>query len=102
MKHFDDFCLLGRIGINYDPKHLLKSFRGILISDVKYIVLCKVPLNKSHLKMILKDVDSLLDPKDYPNVPSAVLLFEKLANVDMESSVFSSHFKKDILNKKAV
>ena len=35
MKYCDAFCLLGRIGINYGPKHLLKRFRGILISDVK-------------------------------------------------------------------
>ena len=65
MNHFDANCLLGRIGINYDPKHLLKRFRGIFISDVKNIVFCKLPINKSHLRMILKDADSLLNPKDH-------------------------------------
>ena len=99
MNHFDANCLLGRIGINYDPKHLLKRFRGIFISDVKNIVFCKLPINKSHLRMILKDADSLLNPKDYQNVPAAVSLFEKLSNVDMNSSAFCGLFNEDILNE---
>ena len=58
-----------------------------------------MPLNKTHLRMILKDVDSLIDPKDYQNVPAAVMLFEKLAKFDMESSEFCFYFNKDILTE---
>jgi hypothetical protein len=40
-KNFDRTALLGRIGINFDPKHLLKRIRGTLIGDKRSITLLK-------------------------------------------------------------
>ena len=57
----------GKVGINYDFKHLIKRLRGILISDVRSIVLNKVPINKSHVRNHLnghKNLEQLLNPQD--------------------------------------
>lgn len=89
---FEQRALLGRFGVNYDPKHIAKRIRGILISSQREIKLISTTVSKSHIEVILKNesnVSSLLNPKDYQNVPLASqllkLVVEKSKFVDLNT-----------------
>ena len=82
---FDTKLVDGSISINFDPKHLVKRLRGIIISDARTIQLVKVPFNRLHLEQKFRThskIDSLLKVKDKQNVPLAVELVEFLGEVD--------------------
>ena len=67
LQYFDQNFLLGKFGINFDPKHLIKRMRGMLISNTRSITVIKRPFNKKYLENQLKDVPSIeyfLDLKD--------------------------------------
>jgi hypothetical protein len=38
------------MGVNFDPKHLAKRMRGMLISTKKQTITIKRPLNKDNLR----------------------------------------------------
>ena len=85
LKLFPQNFLLGKFGINFDPKHLVKRLRGIIISDKRSITLIKRPINKSILAMIYQNhnkIETLINVKDHQNVPLAVQLLELLSDVD--------------------
>ena len=67
LQYFDQNFLLGKFGINFDPKHLIKRMIFMLISNTRSITVIKRLFNKKYLEKLLKDVpsiDHLLDLKD--------------------------------------
>lgn len=73
--------LYGKFGINYDAKHLAKRFRDIFCSDKRSMQLISHSINKSYIKMYFRETNelvSLLNPKDYQNVPAEVKLLNIL------------------------
>lgn len=74
LKLFDQQLILGKMGFNLDPKHSPKR-RLLAISDTKSITLIKKSINKVNFRLLLDNQsDSLFNPKDRQNVPSAVKL----------------------------
>ena len=81
MKYFDNNLFLGKYGINYDIKHLIKRIRGIIISPKRSITLIKRSINREHIEAYLPELKSLLNPSDYQNVPVAVQLLKGLTEI---------------------
>ncbi len=82
---FEKKILFGLLSVNKDPKHLVKRLRGILISEVKTIKIIEKSINKQHLIQAIPNIkSSLLNPKDYQNVPAAVELLESLSKLDCD------------------
>jgi hypothetical protein len=99
MKLFDTKLLFGDLSINLDPEHLVKRLRGVLVSDKKSIKLISKSFNKQHIKLLLPNIkSSLLNPKDYQNVPAAVSLFLELQKIDDQNfqGKVSDDIKKEI------
>lgn len=97
---FDQQLLFGTMGINYDPKHLAKRLRGMLISDKRSIVTIKRGFNKGHLiqlfpKNIYQNIDALLNVKDKQNVPHAVKLLQLLLDLEEDQTSMIS----DVINE---
>lgn len=67
MPLFSPDFVLGKFGLNFDIKHLIKRIRSLLISDSRSIQLINRPLNKSHIMTMLPNLTYLLDPKDKQN-----------------------------------
>ena len=79
MKYFDTNLVCGNYSVNFDPKHLAKRIRSIIISSSRSMVLNKIQINSSIINEFLKSrniahVNSLMDPHDKQNVPMAVSL----------------------------
>jgi hypothetical protein len=101
---FDQTLVYGRFSINYDPKHLVKRLRGMLISrsSKKEIKCIKIAFTKQHLVQLFpksrySEIDSLLDAKDKQNVPNAVKLLQLLEDLNPDS--YESATTKDIVNE---
>ena len=90
MPLFDTKILLGKYSINFDPKHLTKRLRGMLISENRNIILINKAFNKEHIKILIPNLSSsLLEPKDYQNVPAAVKLMEEIGKIDENPSILN-------------
>jgi hypothetical protein len=100
MKLFDTKLLFGDLSINLDPEHLVKRLRGVVVLDKKSIKLISKSFNKQHIKLLFPNIkSSLLNPKDYQNVPAAVSLFLEMPKIDDQNfiqSKVSDDIKKEI------
>ena len=87
MPFFDTKLLFGKYSINFDPKHIIKRLRGRIISESTCIKLIKKSFNREHIKILLPNINSsLLDPKDYQNVPAAVKLLQEIEKIKVNDS----------------
>ena len=80
-------CIIkGKYGLNFDPKHLIKRFRGIFISEKNCgVTLIKRPITKQIISKYYgdeKNLEAILNPKDYQNVPLASQLINMFANTE--------------------
>jgi hypothetical protein len=106
LKHFDQQFLLGKYGINYDPKHIVKRIRSYLIGK-KSFQLIKVPITRDVLKFFLikksketqEHINHLMDPKDKQNVPYAVKLLNLMHQFSSNFDSIESPVEKDQLNE---
>ncbi len=99
MKYFDNRFVHGKIGLNFDFKHLIKRLRGILIAEKRSITLIKHAINKSSIQLFLPHLSTLLNPFDYQNVPFAVKLLKGLKDISNSTIVIndlSVEIKKEI------
>ena len=86
MQYFDQQLIFGMIGVDFDPRHLVKRLRGQIIG-VKTTVTITRGFHCQHLRILLENipnVDSLLNVKDKQNVPLAVQLLELLSTISQE------------------
>ncbi len=86
MEYFDQNLVLGKFGVDYDPRHLTKRMRGQIIGK-KTTVTSVVGFNRHHLSIIFDktpNISSLLNVKDRQNVPLAVQLLELLSTITEE------------------
>jgi len=58
---FEQMMIEGEHGLNFDPKHLIKRFRGIFISDKRNMQLVVRPINKSHIAMYFRELKGNLN-----------------------------------------
>jgi hypothetical protein len=86
LEYFDQNLVLGKFGVDYDPRHLTKRMRGQIIGK-KTTVTSVVGFNRHHLSIIFDktpNISSLLNVKDRLNVPLAVQLLELLSTTTEE------------------
>ncbi len=53
---FEQMMINGEHGLNFDPKHLIKRFRGIFISDKRNMQLVIRPINKTYIAMYFRHI----------------------------------------------
>lgn len=100
LQFFSQKLLFGRYSVNYDPKHLVKRFRGIFISDKREIQLIDRVINKDLIKFYYKgkkNLDEMLDPRDRQNVPMAVSMLTMLCNTPVDLSDSLTGLDKSLL-----
>ena len=56
LKHFHQKFLLGKYGINYDTKHLVKRIRSAIIGS-QTMQLIKRPISKTNVKILLQTTE---------------------------------------------
>ena len=80
LKATDNFQLTS----NLDPMHLVKRYRGQVITPKRDIILIKRSINRSHVETYLPELKPLLNIHDYQNVPYAVKLLTGLSNIKLK------------------
>ena len=98
---FDQKLFLGSLGVNYDPKHLSKRLRGMLISEKRNITTTKRGFNKLHLVQLLTkteypNIETLLNVKDKQSVPDAVKLLQIINDIEDDPTSMNSDVVKEI------
>lgn len=100
---FDQNLLLGRYGINFDAKHLIKRLRSLIISSKRDVKLIQVKVNRFSLGELLKDcpeAQRLMNIKDKQNVPAAVQLLMLIKKkTDNPSECSLNLIQRDVYNE---
>ena len=104
LKNFDRNLVCGEYSVNYDPKHLAKRIRSIMISSSRTMLLNKVQINSNQVEALLKSknisqTSNLLNPHDKQNVPMAVSLLEMIHQLTKEDFYEDNSNKNNPLNK---
>ncbi len=98
---FDQNLLLGKYGINFDAKHIVKRLRSLIISTKRNIKLIKTSVSRFQLTELFKSSipSNLINVKDKQNVTAAVelliLINEKTKPHSEETSVCDTRFQRD-------
>ena len=71
----------GELTTNLDPIHVVKRYRGQVITPKRDIILVKRSINRSHIETYLPELKPLLNIHDYQNFPYAVKLLTGLTKI---------------------
>ncbi len=102
LPHFHQQFLLGKYGINFDPKHVIKRIRSAIIGN-KSFQLNKLSISKDTIRYVLLNskkedvstINHLMDIKDKQNVSSAVKLLNLLHSVSQDAFMIKNPIEKD-------
>ena len=81
---FCDNFIEGELTSNLDPMHVVKRYRGQVITPKRDIILVKRSINRSHIEKYLPELKPLLYNHDYQNVPYADKLLTGLSNIKLK------------------
>ena len=106
LKHFDQKFLLGKYGINFDPKHIVKSLRSSFLGKQTF-QLNKLPISSEIIKFFLKTkieesqehIFHLMDPIDKQNVPSAVKFLKLMDSLSINIQLIENPVEKDQMSE---
>lgn len=103
LNNFDLNLVCGEYSVNFDPKHIVKRIRSIIISKSRSMLLNKIHVNVCQVEELLKinnysNTSDLLNPRDKQNVPKAVALLKLIHEFTVGPAPLDP-IKKDVFNE---